>query len=424
MTAHRNQKPAGLVDVETDVVRHVLVVDDSRAQRRILSSYLSRWGYEVKEAGSGQEALDICAASPVDLVLSDWMMPGMNGLEFCQAFREMEREHYGYFILLTSKSEKEEIVHGLDGGADDFLSKPVAAGELRARIRAGDRILRMQRELSDKNRLVTETLDEISGLYDALDRDLIEARNLQQSLVRDRFKNFGPVRLSLMLHPSGHVGGDLVGFFPINKDQIGIFSIDVSGHGVASALMTARLASYFSGNTAEQNIALDVDADGRNQAKSPADVAQRLNKIFLDEMETELYFTLGLGYVDMPTGRLTMVQCGHPHAAIQRSDGTVEFTGAGGLPIGLIPDASWENHSVHLAAGDRLLMASDGVSECPDPSGQMLEEAGLRKILHRNARLRGMAFIETLMWDLSNYAGDRDFPDDISAIFLEYEGTG
>ena len=107
-----------------------------------------------------------------DLVMSDWMMPGLSGLEFCRAFREMPRETYGYFILLTSKSDKTEVALGLDAGADDFLTKPVNAAELRARIAAGARILQMERELTEKNRLIKSTLDELQALYDSLDSDL------------------------------------------------------------------------------------------------------------------------------------------------------------------------------------------------------------------------------------------------------------
>ncbi|MEO5614655.1 MAG: response regulator, partial [Cypionkella sp.] len=95
---------------------------------------LSRWGYQVTEAASGDEALALCLLQDFDIVLSDWMMPGMTGLEFCKAFRALPREGYGYFILLTSKSEKAEIADGLENGADDFLTKPVSADELRARL--------------------------------------------------------------------------------------------------------------------------------------------------------------------------------------------------------------------------------------------------------------------------------------------------
>lgn len=111
----------------------------------MLALQLSRWGYDVVEAATGPEALALSGTA--DVVLSGWVLPGMSGPEFCRAFRAAGRERYGYFVLLTSRSGKEDVADGLDCGADDFLTKPVSAAELRARLRAGERILGMQDEL-------------------------------------------------------------------------------------------------------------------------------------------------------------------------------------------------------------------------------------------------------------------------------------
>ena len=137
----------------------------------------------------------------------------------------------------------------------------------------------MQAELVAKNRLVGHTLDQLQKLYDSLDRDLIEARKLQQTLVRDRNRDFGAGSAALLMRPSGHVGGDLVGSFVINQRRIGVYAVDVSGHGVASAMMTARLAGLLSGATEGQNIALTTSADGQRDAstnhETPTTVALR-----------------------------------------------------------------------------------------------------------------------------------------------------
>lgn len=404
-------------------IRQVLVVDDSRAQRRLVSATLLRMGYQVAEAASGQEALAFCRCNPVDLVISDWMMPGMDGLAFCRAFRALPNEGYSYFILLTSKSEKGEVAHGLEAGADDFLAKPVDSVELRARIAAGERIVRMQRELSEKNRLVGATLEEIRTLYDALDRDLVEARKLQQSLVRERHRDFGPAEVSLLLRPSGHVGGDLVGFFQIDARRVGLYAIDVSGHGVTSAIMTARLAGLFSAAAPDQNIALVPQGRG-HRARPPEEVAARLNSFLLDEIRTDQYLTLLYAEVDMVTGRVALVQAGHPHPAVQRACGRVEFLGSGGLPVGLIPGATYQGISVGLNPGDRLVLMSDGITECADPTGLQLNEAGVARILTANARLNGPALFEALMWDLHAHAGGSEFRDDVSGVLFEFKTPG
>ncbi|MDW4549184.1 fused response regulator/phosphatase [Defluviimonas sp. D31] len=403
-------------------VRRVMVVDDSRMQRRILSSQLARSGYEVLEAGSAEEALDLSAAAAPDLVISDWMMPGMTGIEFCQALRDRLQSGYTYFILLTSKTESAEIARGLEGGADDFLTKPVSGDELRARIAAGERILRMERELTEKNRLLSSTLEELQAIYDSVDRDLVEARKLQQSLVRERHRDFGNAEVSLLLRPSGHVGGDLVGFFPINARRVGLFSIDVSGHGITSALMTARLAGYLSGNSPEQNVALVLTEFGIYDARDPADLAAQLNRLVFRELQTENYFTLAYADVDLVTGRVVMVQAGHPYPAILRADGRVEYIGRGGLPIGLVEEAGYEPFEAQLLAGDRLFLMSDGITEAENQAGVQLGEDELARLMTLRSGVSGAAFLDALMQDLAGFAG-AEFGDDISGVFFEFHGA-
>lgn len=402
--------------------RHVLVVDDSRAQRRILSLALARGGYRVTEADSGVSALALCQETAFDIVLSDWMMPEMDGLDFCRSFKALPRDGYGYFILLTSKSEKGEIADGLDCGADDFLAKPVNSDELRARLRAGERILSMQSELMEKNRLVGSTLTELQEVYDSLDRDLIEARKLQQSLVRERFRDFGRGEVSALLRPSGHVGGDLVGFFEINSKRIGVYSVDVSGHGVASAMMTARLSGLLSGSSPDQNVALTVSVFGERDAHPPEEVAARLNRMMFEDIQVDQYFTLAYADINLHTGELQLVQAGHPHPALIRKSGAIEYIGAGGMPIGLIPDATYERVEALLEAGDRLFLVSDGVTECPSPDGEELGEEGLTRILQANQTMTNSALLEALIWDLSAHFGGEDFPDDVSGALLLMKG--
>lgn len=409
-------------DLESVVPRPILVVDDSRAQRKILQMYLTRWGYEVTEAGSGEEALQLCMERDFDIILSDWMMPGMTGLEFCKRFRATPRETYGYFVLLTSKSEKAEIADGLENGADDFVAKPVNADELRARLRAGERILGMQGELVEKNRLIGATLGELQKLYDSLDRDLIEARKLQQTLVRDRYRDFGLGAASLLLRPSGHVGGDLVGSFPIDDARIAVYSVDVSGHGVASAMMTARLAGLLSGASPDQNIALKARSDGARDAWPPSEVAARLNRMMLEDLQVEQYFTLAYAEVNLHTGLATIVQAGHPYPVLIHHSGWIETLGEGGLPIGLVLPAEYQQFEVCLTPGDRLFLVSDGVTECPDRNGEELGNDGFIEIIRRNIALKSPDLLEALLWDLNSFTEGRDFPDDVSGIIFDYRG--
>ncbi len=400
----------------------VMIVDDSRLQRKILSSTVKRWGFDVVEADSAENALKMIDSDLPDVVLSDWMMPGMNGLEFCEMFRALSGDRYGYFILLTSKSDKDEVAAGLDAGADDFLTKPVNAHELRARIRAGERILEMRGQLTEQNRLISETLDELQRVHDSIHDDLIEAKKLQQSLIPNRHIAFETGSVSLLLRQSGLVGGDLVGVFPAGDAHLGLFSIDVSGHGISSALMTARLAGYLSATSPDQNVALTQGPDGKYRPRAPKAVIEELNDLVLDEMETEHYFTLLLATVEVATGQVVMSQAGHPHPTVQRASGEVVIDGPGGFPVGLVSGATFSQFETTLSPGDRLLILSDGVVECPNETGKMLDEDGLRRIVEDLHDTSGPAFLEQMMWQLSEFAGETAFPDDISGLLLEFKG--
>lgn len=402
-----------------DTPRHVLVVDDSRAQRQLVTMQLKRWGYRVSECDSGQSALAFCRTQDIDIILSDWMMPGMTGLDFCREFRALHRESYGYFILLTSKSEKTEIADGLEAGADDFLTKPVASNELRARLRAGERMLEMQAEVLAKNKVIGSTLAELQKLYDSLDRDLIEARKLQQTLVRDRVRDYGWAKVSLLLRNSGRVGGDLVGSFSVDDTRFVAYSIDVSGHGVASAMMTARLAGFLTGSSPDQNLAFGKSPHGTHVLLPPEVVVQRFNQLMLDEIQAEQYFTMAFAVVDRARGRLGLVQAGHPHPILIRADGRIEQLGQGGLPVGLLPDATFERQDLAIGPGDRLVLFSDGFTECPLPSGQDFGQEGLTDSLRRSAHLSGSDLLEALVWDLAQQAGSDSFPDDVSGVVVD-----
>jgi diguanylate cyclase (GGDEF)-like protein len=126
----------------------VMIVEDEPISRRILENFLIECGYEVLSGSDGMEALEIIRSPDAPrLVISDWMMPNMNGVELCEKIRGMEKDQYTYFILLTTKAEKRDIIKGLESGADDFIVKPFDREELKYRVKIGERIINLEQRI-------------------------------------------------------------------------------------------------------------------------------------------------------------------------------------------------------------------------------------------------------------------------------------
>ncbi|MEM7241669.1 MAG: SpoIIE family protein phosphatase [Pseudomonadota bacterium] len=398
----------------------VLVVDDSRMQRKLVSTHLKKWGFHIEDAESGDVALEKCKQTHFDLILSDWIMPGMTGPEFCEAFRKLERSSYGYFILLTSKSEKSDIAHGLDMGADDFLSKPVNPAELRARIKAGQRVLDMETKLHEENAKTNAALLHIQEINAALEKDLIQASELQRSLVPKSLLQAPTHSISNIFKSSGHVGGDMLGTFHLTEDRIAVYSIDVSGHGVSSALLTVQLHGMLSPNNKENNLAFKPDGRGGYDIRTPSEIATAFNDHLTGSMQTDLYFTIAYADIDLKSGRTAMVQAGHPFPVVISNANGVTRKGDGGPPIGLMPGIEFEGFEFTLKKDERLLLYSDGLTECQNSKGDLLDDEGLEELLQPILDASGPDLLQDIVWKLTEFAESDDFGDDLSAILFEF----
>lgn len=152
------------IKTETEALK-IVVADDSPLFRRLVEQALAREEYTLLFAKNGREAIDFVAAHEPAVVITDWEMPDFSGLELCEKIRH-GKHPYTYIILLTSNKNKDQIVRGLDAGADDYLTKPFDPGELLARIRVGRRIAELHRQIEAKNKMLEELAltDSLTGL--------------------------------------------------------------------------------------------------------------------------------------------------------------------------------------------------------------------------------------------------------------------
>jgi two-component system, cell cycle response regulator len=134
----------------------ILVADDSTVYRKLVEQSLSGEKCTLWFAKDGRQAIDLFAKHRPDVVITDWTMPDISGIELCQRIRSDFQQFYAYLILVSANADKEEVIHGFAAGADDYLTKPFHSGELLARVRVGRRIMELHRQIHAKNRLLEE----------------------------------------------------------------------------------------------------------------------------------------------------------------------------------------------------------------------------------------------------------------------------
>jgi two-component system, cell cycle response regulator len=194
----------------------ILIADDDTISLRILERNLQKWGYEPVKANDGLEALSLLETdSSIRMTVLDWMMPGLDGIDVCRKIRSESKDMYTYIILLSAKTMKEDIIEGLDAGADDYITKPFDKYELEVRLRAGKRILELQGELIEARESMREIAmkDALTGVFN---RGAI-LDQLEQEFQRSKRGNgdFGVALLDLdhfkrVNDTHGHVAGDQV----------------------------------------------------------------------------------------------------------------------------------------------------------------------------------------------------------------------
>lgn len=401
-------------------IERVLLAGQPSSEAGALEGVFRARGITVSRARTARDALVAADTFEPDVMVIHWSALDVVGPKFIGMMGDLNLAYLPFLIAnaapfdLPSGDRDEALI----AGADMVMAGAPKGVELDAILSVAQRRRLRDRAMGDSMKRVITRLEDLQKRFDSLDSDLSEAKKLQQGLMRDRHLHFGSGDVSLILRSSGHVGGDLVGHFPINDDAVGFFALDVSGHGVSSALMTARLAGYLSATNPRQNIAIET-LDGAFVPRSPAAAVADLNTLVMEDLDTDHYFTMILGYFEPEIGKVTFAQAGHPHPLRQEADGTQEYVTVGGLPVGLIPGADYEDTVVTLAPGDRLLLLSDGFTEATISDGSFLGEDGLSRLLEASRHQVGPALLETLVWDLSAALGEAAFQDDLSGVLLE-----
>lgn len=367
----------------------ILVVEDNHDLRDFLKFLLSEH-YNVFLAVNGKDGLNKARDLKPDLIVSDVMMPVMNGYEMTRKIKEDEKLKRIPVIMLTAKADLAEKIEGLESGADDYLTKPFSSKELFARIRMLLKTRNYEIILEKRNNEIEE--------------ELKIARLLQHKLLPLNIHGIPGYKFHPTYIPMDKVCGDFYDFNEQNN-YIEIFISDVSGHGLVAAYISliAKMA-----------------LDSINVKNSSSQVLRIMNEVICKCTVNSNYITSFFCLVEKETNIMRYSNAGHMPPLVYRKDNKDFYElKSKGKPLGWFSDMQFAEEIFKLEKGDRALFYTDGITECVNGSMELYGEERLKKFIAENTELEPEAFSSKLIEELEQFCGSDKFDDDLCMIVFD-----
>ncbi|MEA5569774.1 PP2C family protein-serine/threonine phosphatase [Calothrix sp. UHCC 0171] len=374
----------------------ILVIDDDPAVLILLKRMLVRQGYEVVAATNGEDGIAQAYAIQPALIICDWMMPGLSGIDVCQLIKAEANLSTTFFILLTSLDSIADRVKGLDAGADDFITKPIEQNELQARVRAGLRLHQLSQDLQTQKQ--------------KLEDELTEAAEYVCSLLPPPTSQ--PLNINYKFIPSRQLGGDCFDYYWLDPDYLALYLLDAAGHGLKATLPSISVLNLLR-SRALQNL----------NYYQPSEVLKALNETFQMNYQNDKYFTIWYGVYNRVKRQLIYSSAGHPPAILISGKSTtsteVKLLRTSGMPVGMFPDAKYIDGFCTIEPESSLYLFSDGAYEITLSNGNLwgLEEF-IRKLVSSHHTF------DYYLNDIINYLtilNVKDvFDDDLSIMRIDF----
>ncbi len=339
---------------------NILVVDDTPAVLELLAGMLKRRGHKVRPVASGRLALQAARCEPPDLILLDISMPDMSGYELCEHLKSDDKLQGIPVIFISALSEELDKVRAFANGGVDYITKPFQMEELHARVETHLKLRRLQIDLEQYSRNL-----ELAQMRLKLDLEM--ARGVQRGLLPPGLPQAEGYDFFVHYEPANEVGGDYYDFIPLPGQRVAVVVGDVSGKGVAAALLMAKLS-------VDTRFCLLTEPD-------PAVAFNRLNSLIYKWGFADRFVTLLVAIVDPVNHIATILNAGHPSPMIHHgSTGGVESAFSAdmiGLPLGIVEDTQYDSGEISLQPGDSILAFTDGVTEAVNDEDIQLQTEGV-----------------------------------------------
>jgi sigma-B regulation protein RsbU (phosphoserine phosphatase) len=375
----------------------ILVIDDDYSIQILLKRMLEKQGYQVITSSNGQEGILQALACPPAMIICDWIMPGLSGLEVCDRIKKDPKLSSTFFILLTSLDSVADRVKGLDAGADDFISKPIEQNELQARVRAGLRLHQLNRDLQTQKLL--------------LETELAEAAEYVKSLLPLPMST--PLTISSRFIPSRQLGGDCFDYYWLDADHLAIYLLDTAGHGLRATLPSVSVLNLLRSRALKEL-----------NYYQPSQVLKALNDTFQINYQNDKYFTIWYGVYNRINRQLIYASAGHPPAVLVsgKSPSTTEIKllKTPGMPVGIFPEAKYVDETYQIEKCSSLYIFSDGAYEITKSDGNLWSLDGFVQLLVSLQHSVDYQ-LDYILKYLINLNSKESFDDDLSILQIKFD---
>ncbi len=372
-----------------DCLNEILIVDDNPEMVSFIAMLLEK-NYRIYTAGNGKQGLEAVDIHRPDLIITDVMMPVMDGYEMTRILKADNELRHIPVIMITAKADISQKIEGLEQGADDYLVKPFNPRELLVRIRTLIKTVEFEKIIMKRNREVENELE--------------IARMLQQRLLPDMALVASGYDMHAVYIPMDKVGGDFYDYKQ-RDGVIDLFIADVSGHGLPGAFMSTitKMAN-----------------DHIEDRTSPARILLMLNDVICRTTVMSNFITAFNCNIDMKTNRMKYAIAGHnPPIVYRSSTGDFIRLEARGKLLGFIKGIEIEEKEMQMLAGDRLVLYTDGITECHNPAGEMFGEVRFNAFIKECYGLSPENCCTAIISRLREFSGSFTFEDDLTILIFD-----
>jgi sigma-B regulation protein RsbU (phosphoserine phosphatase) len=391
---------------------HILIAQDDEVSRKILLNMLENAGYRVTTTDNGYEAWELLQKNSYSLVIADYSMKGMGGIQLCQEVRGHKKHGYIYVIIVTDRDKKNDITEAMNAGSDDCITKPYEKVELFSRILAGTRILSLEKELRKKNKA-------LSRANKAMQNDLLAASRLQKSFLPKKAPQVPGLEFAWFFKPCEMIAGDTFHCFKLDDEYVAFYLLDVSGHGVPAAMLSVMLSRTLTPYSYRGGILIDDDPEsGKFQIRSPQEIAGLLNNSYPMDEDVGQYFTLLYALLHTPSLTLRLVSAGHPHPLHLKKNGDTQFIKTDGFPIGMFENIDYEEGHLSLSPGESIFLYSDGVIDAVNRRNEIYGPAGLLDSITKRRKGPISKITKGILSDVVRFTKGTEIRDDMTLLAL------